>query len=80
MVYVNGFELIMKIQQRMQSDPNFANKFNNLVQKLNSVPGLQQEVMRIAKIEDSKKRQKAIDRLPSKVKSAVEEMISLVNS
>lgn len=77
---MNGFELIMKIQQRMQSDPNFANKFNNLVQKLNSVPGLQQEVMRIAKIEDSKKRQKAIDRLPSKVKSAVEEMISLVNS
>ncbi len=77
---MNGFELIMKIQQRMQSDPNFANKFNNLVQKLNSVPGLQQEVMRIAKIEDTKKRQKAIDRLPSKVKSAVEEMISLVNN
>ncbi|NLK94407.1 MAG: hypothetical protein GX275_04335 [Clostridiales bacterium] len=77
---MNGYELIMRIQQRMNSDPNFANKFNSLIQNLNSIPGLQQEVMRIARIEDPKKRQKAIDKLPSRVKSTVEEMMKLVNS
>ena len=74
---MNGsYELIMKIQQRMQ-DPAFAARFNSLVQELNSIPGLQQEVMRIAKIEDSKKRQKAIDKLPSKVKYTVQDMMTL---
>lgn len=72
-----GYELVMRIQQKMQ-DPAFASRFNKLIQELNSIPGLQQEVMRIAKIEDSKKRQKAIDKLPTKVKRTVEEMISLI--
>ncbi|MBU5488940.1 hypothetical protein KQI77_12460 [Clostridium sp. MSJ-8] len=75
----NPYELIAKIQQRMQ-DPVFASQFNSLIQKLNSIPGLQQEVMRIAKIEDPNKRQKAINRLPPKVKSTVEEMMRLLNS
>lgn len=77
---MNGpYELIMRIQQRMQ-DPKFAARFNALIQNLNSIPGLQQEVMRIAKIDDPKKRQKAIDKFPPKVKSTVEEMIKLLNS
>lgn len=77
---MNGpYELIMRIQQRMQ-DPKFAARFNALIQNLNSVPGLQQEVIRIAKIEDASKRQRAIDKLPPQVKSTVEEMIKLLNS
>lgn len=75
---MNGYELIMRIQQKMQ-DPVFAAKFNQLVKKLNSIPGLQQEVMRIVKIEDTKKRQKAMDKLPSGVKSSVEEMMKLLS-
>ena len=75
----NPYELIAKIQQRMQ-DPVFAAQFNSLIQKLNSIPGLQQEVMRIAKIDNPSQRQKAINRLPPKVKSTVEEMIRLLNS
>lgn len=74
-----GYDLIMRIQQRMQ-DPKFAARFNSLIQDLNSIPGLQQEVMRIARIDDPKKRQKAIEKLPSKVKYTVEEMMRLLNS
>ena len=73
-----GYDLIMRIQQRMQ-DPKFAARFNSLIQDLNSIPGLQQEVMRIARIDDPKKRQKAIEKLPSKVKYTVEEMMRLLN-
>jgi hypothetical protein len=75
---MNGYELIMRIQQKMQ-DPVFAAKFNQLVKKLNSIPGLQQEVMRIVKIEDPKKRQKAMEKLPSGVKNSVEEMMKLLS-
>jgi len=75
---MNGYELIMKIQQKMQ-DPVFAAKFNKLVKELNSIPGLQQEVMRIVKIEDQKKRQKAVDKLPSGIKGSVEEMMKLLS-
>ena len=71
------YELIMRIQQKMQ-DPKFAAQFNALAQKLSNIPGLQQEVMRIAQIQDSKKRQKAIDKLPPQVKTTVEEMMRLV--
>lgn len=74
-----GYELIMQIQKRMQ-DPVFAKRFNALVQELNSIPGLQQEVMRIARIEDGKKRQKAIEKLPTKVKRTVEEMMSMLRN
>ena len=73
------YELIMLIQRRMK-DPIFAQRFNALANELNSIPGLQQEVMRIVQINDDKKRQKAIDRLPSKVKSTVSEMFKLLNS
>ena len=75
---MNGYELIMKIQQKMQ-DPVFAAKFNKLVKELNSIPALQQEVMRIVKIEDQKKRQKAVDKLPSGIKGSVEEMMKLLS-
>ena len=76
---MNPYELIMLINKRMQ-DPVFAQKFNALINELNSIPGLQQEVMRIVQINDDKKRQRAIERLPSKVKKTVNEMFQLLNS
>lgn len=76
---MNPYELIMLIKKRMQ-DPVFAQKFNVLINELNSIPGLQQEVMRIVQINDDKKRQRAIERLPSKVKKTVNEMFQLLNS
>lgn len=76
---LNPYELIMLINKRMQ-DPVFAQKFNALINELNSIPGLQQEVMRIVQINDDKKRQRAIERLPSKVKKTVNEMFHLLNS
>ena len=76
---LNPYELIMLIKKRMQ-DPVFAQKFNALINELNSIPGLQQEVMRIVQINDDKKRQRAIERLPSKVKKTVNEMFQLLNS
>ena len=76
---LNPYELIMLIKKRMQ-DPVFAQKFNVLINELNSIPGLQQEVMRIVQINDDKKRQRAIERLPSKVKKTVNEMFQLLNS
>ncbi|MCI7444206.1 MAG: hypothetical protein MSA89_14180 [Clostridium sp.] len=76
---MNPYELIMLINKRMQ-DPVFAQKFNALINELNSIPGLQQEVMRIVQINDDKKRQRAIERLPSKVKKTVNEMFHLLNS
>lgn len=72
------YELIMRIQQKMK-DPKFAAQFNALAQKLANIPGLQQEVMRIVQIQDSKKRQRAINKLPPQVKSTVEEMMRLVS-
>lgn len=77
---MNPYELIMMIQQRMNQDPNFAARFNRLTNELNNIPGLQQEVLKILQINDPKKRQKAIDRLPSKVKKTVKEMFDLLNS
>lgn len=76
---LNPYELIMLIKKRMQ-DPVFAQKFNALINELNSIPGLQQEVVRIVQINDDKKRQRAIERLPSKVKKTVNEMFQLLNS
>ncbi len=76
---MNPYELIMLIKKRMQ-DPVFAQKFNALINELNNIPGLQQEVIKIAQINDDKKRQRAIDRLPSKVKRTVNEMFQLLNS
>lgn len=76
---MNPYELIMKVQQRMQQDPVFAQRFSQLTQSLNSVPGLQQEVMRIMQL-DEKKRKKALDKLPSNVKRSIKEMFDLLNS
>ena len=76
---MNGYELIMKIQRKVQQDPEFAKKFNKVVQDLSSVPGLQQEIMKIAQIQDEKKRDKAIERLPANVKNTVREMLDLIN-
>ena len=63
---MNPYELIMKIDRKMKQDPNFANRFNKLVAEFNRTPGLQQEVMRIAQIQDEKKRKKALENLPDK--------------
>ena len=77
---MNPYELIMMIQQKMNQNPTFAARFNELTNELNNVPGLQQEVIKIIQITDPKKRQRAIDRLPSSVKKTVKEMFALLNS
>lgn len=76
---MDGYELMMKIQQRLQEDPNFASKFAEIGIKLNKIPGLEQEVMRISQIEDDKKRQKAMDKLPSTAKKIINEFFNLIN-
>lgn len=76
---MDGYQLIMRMQQKLQ-DPNFMQEFNKITNELNGIPGLQQEVLKIAQIDDEKKRQKAIDKLPSKVKDAVKRMVNLINS
>lgn len=76
---MDGYQLIMRMQQKLQ-DPVFMQEFTKITNELNGIPGLQQEVLRIAQIEDDKKRQKAIDKLPSKVKDAVKRMVNLINS
>ena len=77
---MNPFQLIMQVQQRMQQDPEFAGKFNKAVSKLNSVPGLQQQVIRIAQINDEAQRQEVIDRLPRDAKHAVKQILELLNN
>ena len=77
---MNPYELIMMVQQRMQKDPVFAQRFNTIINNLNSIPGLQQEVIKIININDPRKRQKAVDRLPSQAKQYVDELIKLINS
>lgn len=76
---MNPYELIVKVQQRMQQDPAFTQKFAQLTQDLNNIPGLQQEVMRIMQL-DEKKRKKALDKLPDNVKRTVKEMFDLLNN
>ena len=76
---MNPYQLIMTVQQKMQQDQNFANKFNKAVSELNSVPGLQQQVIRIAQINDETQRQQVIDGLPRDAKRAVKGIIGLLN-
>ena len=76
---MNGYELIRKLQAKMQ-DPNFARRFNQLAQELNTIPGLQQEIMRIAQMTNERERQKAIKWLPDNVKSSVGELLQLLNN
>lgn len=74
---MNNYNLIMKLKSKMQ-DPRFSSKFNKLVAEFNSIPGMQQEVMRIAQIQDEKRRDKELSRLPHKVKSLVQDLLSLL--
>lgn len=77
---MNAYQLIMKVQQKMQRDPAFAARLNNILNQLNGVPGLQQEVMKIAQIDDERKRQRAMDHLPENVKHLVNELLNLINN
>ena len=70
---MNPYELIMKIDRKMKQDPNFAQEFNR-------TPGLQQQVMRIAQIQDERKRKIALQNLPENIKQSVAEMFRLLNS
>ena len=75
---MNPYEIIMKIDQKMKTDSKFATKFNKLVGELNRKPGLQQEILRIAQIQNEAQRQKALSRLPEDVKQSVQEMFDLL--
>ena len=75
---MNSYNLVMKLQAKMQ-DPNFAARFNKLVGEFNSIPGMQEEVMKIAQIQDEKRREKALAKLPTRVKNLVRELYSLLN-
>lgn len=77
---MNPYELIMKIDRKMKQDPNFAQKFNKLVAEFNRTPGLQQQVMIIAQIQDERKRKIALQNLPENIKQSVAEMFRLLNS
>ena len=75
-----SFNKYMKIDRKMKQDPNFAQKFNKLVAEFNRTPGLQQQVMRIAQIQDERKRKIALQNLPENIKQSVAEMFRLLNS
>lgn len=75
---MNAYQLIMKIQTRIQQDPAFANKFNNAMAELNKMPGLQQQVLNIAQMSNEKQRQRALDNLPSRAKVIVEEILNMI--
>ncbi|MFR1709217.1 MAG: hypothetical protein ACLSV2_09975 [Clostridium sp.] len=75
---MNPYELIAKIKEGMK-DPNFAARFNNASNVISNIPGLQQEIMRIAQINDPKAQSAAIERLPKEAKQAVQEILSLLN-
>lgn len=75
---MNPYQLIVKVQQKIQSDPNFANKFNTAVTNLNKIPGLQNKVLQIAQISNDAQRQRELDKLPKEVKKSVEEILSLL--
>lgn len=76
---MNPYQLIIAVQQRMQQDPDFANKFNKAVSDLNKVPGLQQKVIQIAQLSNEDQRQEALDRLPKDAKHAVKKILSLLD-
>ncbi len=75
---MNPYELITKIKGKMK-DPNFAARFNNAANVVNNIPGLQQEIIRIAQINDPKAQDAAMDKLPREAKQAVQEILSLLN-
>ncbi|WP_294152867.1 hypothetical protein [uncultured Clostridium sp.] len=75
---MNPYQLIVKVQQKIQNDPKFANKFNEAVTNLNKIPGLQSKVLQIAQINNDVQRQRELDKLPKEVKKSVEEILSLL--
>ncbi len=75
---MNSYELIMKIKEKM-NDPEFSARFNNAANVVNNIPGLQQEVIRIAQMKDQKAQNAALDKLPKQAKDAVKEIIYLLN-
>ncbi|WP_026887814.1 hypothetical protein [Clostridium beijerinckii] len=76
---MNPYQLIINVQQRMQQDPNFANKFNKAISELNKVPGLQQRVIQIAQISDESQREQAMEGLPKDAKRAVKKILGLLD-
>ena len=75
---MDAYQLVAILQQKMQN-PRFARKFNNLADELNRIPGLQQRAMQIVQIEDEKKRQKELDKLPSRAKEIVKELLQMLS-
>ena len=76
---MNGYQLIMRIQQKMQQDPSFANRVNRAVSELNSMPGLQQQVLQIAQMKNEKQREQAMNRLPVQARQAVQDILDMLN-
>lgn len=74
---MDAYQLIGILQKKMQ-DPRFASRFNQLAEELNSIPGLQQRVMQIVQIDNEKKRQKELDKLPSRAKAIVKELLEML--
>lgn len=75
---MNPYQLIIMVQQKMQQDPNFANRFNQAIMELNKIPGLQQKVVQIAQLNTESQRQNAMDKLPKDAKNAVKKILSLL--
>ncbi|EHJ00088.1 hypothetical protein CDLVIII_3527 [Clostridium sp. DL-VIII] len=76
---MNPYQLIVSVQQKMQKDPEFSNRFNKAVSELNKVPGLQQKVIQIAQLSSEEQRQEAMDKLPKDAKHAVKKILSLLD-
>ncbi|MDR3596724.1 hypothetical protein [Clostridium sp.] len=75
---MNPYQLIITVQQKMQQDPSFANRFNQAISELNKIPGLQQKVVQIAQLNTESQRQNAMDKLPRDAKHAVKQILSLL--
>lgn len=75
---MDAYQLVSILQQKMQN-PRFAKKFNKLAEELNTMPGLQQRVMQIVQIEDEKRRQRELDKLPSRAKEIVKELLEMLS-
>lgn len=76
---MNPYQLIVSVQQKMQQDPEFSNRFNKAVSELNKVPGLQQKVIQIAQLSSEEQRQEAMDKLPKDAKHAVKKILTLLD-
>ena len=76
---MNPYQLIIKVQNKLQNDPNFANKFNAAVTNLNRIPGLQNKVLQIAQINNDAQRERELNKLPKEVRKSVEEILKLLD-